>query len=194
MTDPVNTAHDTLRAEILDAALHDWVPMIEIDQMVTQQRLSASDAERIDLVTTVVRELLEESLISVGDLPSDGTQVPDWGLAADAALYGLVLCTLSDYEGAYRYGQVGVAIADRFDGTRHANRARHLYNTHIRLWKEPWIRSADALEATHERAYANGDFEYAAFSGFMRGGLHGTRDQPNRSITRQCVQLLGPRR
>lgn len=86
MTDPVNTAHDTLRAEILDAALHDWVPMIEIDQMVTQQRLSASDAERIDLVTTVVRELLEESLISVGDLPSDGTQVPDWGLAADAAI------------------------------------------------------------------------------------------------------------
>ena len=103
--------------------------------------------------------------------------------ATGFALYGLVLCTLSDYEGAYRYGQVGVAIADRFDGTRHANRTRHLYNTHIRIWKEPWIRSADALELTHERAYANGDFEYAAFSGFMRGGLLGATGRDLQDVT-----------
>jgi predicted ATPase len=94
-----------------------------------------------------------------------------------------VLCTLSDFEGAYRYGQVGVAIAERFEGTRHANRARHLYNTHVRLWKEPWIRSADALELTHERAYANGDFEYAAFSGFMRGALLGATGRDLQDVT-----------
>lgn len=103
--------------------------------------------------------------------------------ATGFALYGLVLCTLSDFEGAYRYGQVGVAIADRFEGTRHANRARHLYNTHIRLWKEPWVRSADALEVTHERAYANGDFEYAAFSGFMRGALLGATGRDLQDVT-----------
>ncbi|MBK6579471.1 MAG: AAA family ATPase [Sandaracinaceae bacterium] len=111
----------------------------------------------------------------------------DKGVCAESAtgfaLYGLVLCTLSDFEGAYRYGQVGMAIAERFEGTRHANRARHLYNTHVRLWKEPWIRSADALELTHERAYANGDFEYAAFSGFMRGALLGATGRDLQDVT-----------
>lgn len=112
----------------------------------------------------------------------------DKGVCAESAtgfaLYGLVLCTLSDFEGTYRYGQVGMAIADRFEGSRHANRARHLYNTHVRLWKEPWIRSADALEEpTHERAYANGDFEYAAFSGFMRGALLGATGRDLQDVT-----------
>jgi predicted ATPase len=111
----------------------------------------------------------------------------DKGVCAESAtafaLYGLVLCTLSDFDGAYRYGQVSMAIADRFDGSRHATRARHLYNTHIRLWKEPWIRSADALAATHEHAYANGDFEYAAFSGFMRGALLGATGRDLQDVT-----------
>jgi hypothetical protein len=80
------TARDTLRGEILDTALHDWVPMIEVDQIVTQQHLAAGDAERFDLVTTVIRALLEEGLVSVGDLPGDGTEVPDWGLPADGAV------------------------------------------------------------------------------------------------------------
>ncbi|GJJ21156.1 MULTISPECIES: hypothetical protein [Mycolicibacterium] len=86
MTGPLNTSQNALREEILDAALHDWVPMIEIDQIVTQQRLAADDAERFNLVTAVVRVLLEEGLVSVGNLPGDATQVPDWGLPIGGAL------------------------------------------------------------------------------------------------------------
>src|SRR5690349_22501756 len=60
--------------------------MIEVDQIVTQQRLAAGDAERFDLVTAVVHAPLEDGLVSVGDLPGDGTQVPDWGLPTDDAV------------------------------------------------------------------------------------------------------------
>lgn len=100
-------------------------------------------------------------------------------------LYGLVLCTLGDLEGAYEYGQVGMAIADRFDNSRHATRARHVYNAHVRIWKEPWRNSADALASSHERAYANGDFEYAAFSGFMRCALLGATGRDLEEVTVQ---------
>ena len=93
--------------------------------------------------------------------------------ATGFSVFALVLSTLSDFDGAYRYGQVAMAIADRFDDSRYATRARHLFNTHVRIWKEPWRASADALLGTHQRAYANGDFEYSAFSGFMRAALLG---------------------
>ncbi len=83
--EPGRGAQDTLRGEILDAAAYDWVPMIEVDQIVTQQQLAANDGERFDLVTSVVRALLEEGLVSVGDLPGDGAETPDWGLSADAS-------------------------------------------------------------------------------------------------------------
>jgi hypothetical protein len=86
MTEPVGTAQDALRGEILNAVLYDWVPMIEVDQIVTQQRLAAGDAERFDLVMTVIRALLDEGLVSVGDLPGDGDQIPDWGLSVDDAI------------------------------------------------------------------------------------------------------------
>ena len=90
------------------------------------------------------------------------------GSATGLSLFGLVLCTLGDIRGAYEFGGAAMDIADRFDGSRYATRARHLYNTHIRFWMEPWTASVDALRETHEHAYVNGDFEYAAFSGFMR--------------------------
>jgi hypothetical protein len=79
-------AQNTLRSEILDAAAYDWVPMIEVDQIVTQQQLAAGNGERFDLVTSVVRAMLEEGLVSVGDLPGDGAETPDWGLSPDASV------------------------------------------------------------------------------------------------------------
>lgn len=101
------------------------------------------------------------------------------GVAAESAtgfaVYGLVLCTLGELKPAYRYGQICEAIANRFPRERHSARARHLYNTHVRFWVEPWDRSAASLQHTHEAAYANGDFEYAAFSAFMRMALLGSR-------------------
>lgn len=105
------------------------------------------------------------------------------------SLYGLVLVTLGDLEGAYAFGQVAMAIAERFDRSRHATRARHLYNTHVRIFKEPWHRSADALLSTHERAYADGDFEYAAFSGFMRCALLGASGRDLDDVTSQMARM-----
>jgi len=86
MTEPSSAAQQMLRAEILDAALYDWVPMVEVNQIVTQQELAATDAERFVLVTTVIRSILSDGLVGVGDLPGDGNQIPDWGLSVDAAV------------------------------------------------------------------------------------------------------------
>ena len=39
MTEPVGGAQDTLRSEILNAAAYDWVPMIEVDQIIGAVRV-----------------------------------------------------------------------------------------------------------------------------------------------------------
>ncbi|MFO7565184.1 MAG: AAA family ATPase [Enhygromyxa sp.] len=98
--------------------------------------------------------------------------------ATGFAVYGLVLCTLGDLEGGYAHGQIAEAIAERFPGERHTHRSLHMYNTHIRFWVEPWDVCAEALRLTHEGAYAGGDFEFAAFSGFMRCALLAARGGP----------------
>ncbi|MEM1415185.1 MAG: AAA family ATPase, partial [Myxococcota bacterium] len=87
------------------------------------------------------------------------------------AVYGLVLCTLGDIEGGYAFGQVAESVARRFPGERHSARAIHMYNTHIRFWVEDWRTCAGSLEESGEAAYAGGDFEFAAFSTFMRAAL-----------------------
>lgn len=86
MAEAATTAQDTLRGEILNAALYDWVPMVEVNQIVTEQELAATDTARFDLVTAVIRALLDDGLVSVGDLPSGGNQTPDWGLSVDATI------------------------------------------------------------------------------------------------------------
>ncbi|MEO0326881.1 MAG: hypothetical protein AAF447_28325, partial [Myxococcota bacterium] len=91
------------------------------------------------------------------------------------AVYGLVLCTLGDIRGGYAFGQAAETVARRFPGERHASRALHMYNTHLRFWVEDWGTCARALEESRDAAYAGGDFEFASFSTFMRGALLAAR-------------------
>jgi class 3 adenylate cyclase len=83
------------------------------------------------------------------------------------AVYGLVLCSLNEIDAGYAYGQLALRFADRADDRRAANRARHVFNAHIRIWKEPFRRSASELRDVFQVGVANGDLEYGAFGGFM---------------------------
>jgi predicted ATPase/class 3 adenylate cyclase/tRNA A-37 threonylcarbamoyl transferase component Bud32 len=83
------------------------------------------------------------------------------------AVYGLVLCSLGDIENGWLYGSLAVRYTERFDDPRSRTRAAHLYNTHIRFWKEPIAASISPLRGTFETAITNGDLEFAAFSAFM---------------------------
>jgi predicted ATPase/class 3 adenylate cyclase/tRNA A-37 threonylcarbamoyl transferase component Bud32 len=83
------------------------------------------------------------------------------------AVYGLVLCSLGDIDGGWLYGGQALRYAERFDDPRQRARAAHLYNTHIRFWKDPIRESVAPLRRTFETAVTNGDLEFAAFSAFM---------------------------
>ena len=93
------------------------------------------------------------------------------GLAPESsyamAVYGLVLCSLNEIDAGYDYGKLALRFAARADDRRAANRARHVFNAHIRFWKEPFRRSSAELREVFQIGVANGDLEYGAFGAFM---------------------------
>ncbi len=93
------------------------------------------------------------------------------GLAPESsygmAVYGLVLCSLNELDAGYAYGKLALRFAERADDRRAQNRARHVFNAHIRFWKEPLRRSAAELRDVFQVGVANGDLEYGAFGAFM---------------------------
>jgi predicted ATPase/class 3 adenylate cyclase len=93
------------------------------------------------------------------------------GLAPESsygmAVYGLVLCSLNEIDAGYAYGKLALRFAERADDRRAQNRARHVFNAHIRFWKEPFRLSAAELRDVFQVGVANGDLEYGAFGAFM---------------------------
>jgi hypothetical protein len=79
------TAQDRLRAEILNSALYDWVPMREVQLDITKNRLAETLQDQQELALSTIRSLLKDGLVKIGGLPEPG-EVPDWGLPVDAAM------------------------------------------------------------------------------------------------------------
>lgn len=79
------SAQDLLRAEILNSALYDWVPMREVQLDITENRLAETLEDQQELALSTIRSLLEDGLVKIGGLPEPG-ELPDWGLPVDAAM------------------------------------------------------------------------------------------------------------
>jgi hypothetical protein len=82
----VMTPQDTLRAAILNSALYDWVPLIEVNQDITRDNLADTPQEQRELALRTIRSLLEDGLMGIGDLPGAGERVPDCGLSIEEAI------------------------------------------------------------------------------------------------------------
>jgi predicted ATPase/class 3 adenylate cyclase/tRNA A-37 threonylcarbamoyl transferase component Bud32 len=106
------------------------------------------------------------------------------GLAPESpfafAVYGFLLCTLSDLRGGYAMGELAMQLAGRVPDRRLSNRTEHVFNAHLRIWTQPYRMSRETLRLTFQRGHASGDMEYACFSAFMSGvlGLYSGHDLP----------------
>ena len=86
ISDPRTTAQNTLRGEVLTSALYDWVPLVEVDQIVRERGLAHSETERYDLVAATVRSLFDYGRVGMGGLPGGRDSHPDWGLSTEDAV------------------------------------------------------------------------------------------------------------
>jgi histidine kinase len=80
---------------------------------------------------------------------------------------GLVLCSAGEMDGGIGFGHLALAVNDRMDDRRLAYRTMHMWNTHLRVWQDPWRDCRDDLREVYKGELAGGDVEFAAFSAFM---------------------------
>jgi len=72
MTEPLTTAQEILREDILVGGHDDWVSMADVRGRISRRRLVDSATERQQLTLRTVRSLMEDGLVEVGDIPAPG--------------------------------------------------------------------------------------------------------------------------
>jgi len=70
MTEPKQTAQETLRGDILAVGVDDFVSMADVQGLIDYGGLADSAAECQQLVLNTLRSMLEEGLVEVGVIPS----------------------------------------------------------------------------------------------------------------------------
>lgn len=80
------TAQDRLRGEILNSALYDWVPLIEVMADIADNHLAEARAAKQDLALRTIRSLLEDGLMMIGPLPGKGEKFTGWDLTIDGVM------------------------------------------------------------------------------------------------------------
>jgi hypothetical protein len=72
MTESNTAAQGILRDDILASGHDDWVSMAEVRGCITRGRLADSTSERQQLMLQTIRQLLQDGLVEVGDIPAPG--------------------------------------------------------------------------------------------------------------------------
>ncbi|MDJ0718605.1 MAG: AAA family ATPase, partial [Prochloraceae cyanobacterium] len=81
------------------------------------------------------------------------------------ACYGTFLCGIvGDIETGYRFGQLALALLDKFNFKTLKGQTTHTVNAFISHWKEPVRKTLTSLRETYQIALESGDFEYAAWA------------------------------
>jgi predicted ATPase/class 3 adenylate cyclase/tRNA A-37 threonylcarbamoyl transferase component Bud32 len=89
--------------------------------------------------------------------------------ASRASPYGLVLFALvltagQNIDRAFPLGRAAVDLLKRWEGQARETRVRHVFNTHVRVFRDRIRDACEALEPVFETGVANGDLEFASWA------------------------------
>jgi transcriptional regulator with GAF, ATPase, and Fis domain len=72
-----------------------------------------------------------------------------------------------DYRAGHAFGQLGLAVNERFDDIHLRAKAQHLFGSFLAFWGEPIAQGGRHARQAHRAALDSGDFTYAARAAFM---------------------------
>jgi histidine kinase len=105
------------------------------------------------------------------------------------AIWGLVLCSLGQLDNGLEAGDVAMRLNERTSSPRLRYRATHLYNAHLRIWKDNWGLSRDDLRDNFRACWNGGDLVYAAFGAFMSTTMAIYRGDPLTDVARTATDF-----
>lgn len=87
----------------------------------------------------------------------------------DVSPYGYMLCGmiigagLRHYEEGYRYGQVAIALQEKFDNKAIECKLLRVYGAYVASWVQPHEQTLKILHKAYMSGVENGDFSYSAY-------------------------------
>jgi len=86
------------------------------------------------------------------------------------ALYGLLCCSQhQNFVRGYEFGQLAIAVWERFEDKTLKARTFHIFNSFIRHWREPPQATLAGLLEVYHTGVATGDLEFASYAVYIRG-------------------------
>lgn len=83
-----------------------------------------------------------------------------YGYVTHAITVGPVL---QDYESAYQFGQLALAVNERFNDSRLRAKIHQQVHAHVNLWRRPWSSCVAHAKEACRSGLESGDFLYAAY-------------------------------
>lgn len=105
------------------------------------------------------------------------------------SVMGLVQASLGDEAGGYQLGQTACHLIPRIDDLLLRNRAWHVFNSHLRFWKEPYAHSQEGLREVYKQGLECGDLEYAAFGAMMTCAISFYRGNPLEPLKQEMTSF-----
>lgn len=96
--DAATSAQDRLRKELLISGLYDWVPLAQVDSVITRDDLAETLPSQQDLALRTIRSLMVDGLVEIGELPGPGEKFQPWNLSIDAAMAHLADCFVRHHD------------------------------------------------------------------------------------------------
>ena len=143
-------------------------PQVAAARRLMSRIISAAYLSTPNLMTLLAFRLVRSSLRS--------------GLSRESShglvLLALVLCALRMFDRGYTLGQLAERLLGRWQGRAFNAQVGHIWNTHVRVFKDPLAVSAAQLEEVFQLGVNTGDLEYAGWAGHnhccfaLYSGLH----------------------
>ena len=107
------------------------------------------------------------------------------------AWYGALLCeTLGEIDRGYEFGQLAVALLDRFNARELRAKVLNIYATHISFWRSH-VRECGRFHLDGlQSGLATGDFEFASYDAAEYAQYLFLMGQPLDRVKKECQQKL----
>lgn len=103
------------------------------------------------------------------------------------SVMGLVQCSLNDEPGGYEMGQTALKLMNRISDPKLRNRTWHVFNAHLRFWKESYSLCKAGLREVYKQGMECGDLEYAAFGAMMSCAISFYRGDPLETLKQEMT-------
>ncbi len=140
-------------------SLIDLPVMTDAENRMVMNILTTIWSSTYILGDAILARLISATMVRLS-LTHGNSEDSAYGYVTHAITVGPVL---HDYESAYQFGQLALAVNERFNDSRLRAKIHQQVHAHVNLWRRPWSSCVAHAKEACRSGLESGDFLYAAY-------------------------------